>query len=65
MGLTLPSPASCACSTAEQCLGSPGHLQYLTVCLIAESLGSGPRNVQGKCPVLSHLNMIMIQMPEV
>lgn len=53
MGLTLPSPASCACSTAEQCLGSPGHLQYLTVLSDCWKLGKWTqkcRNVQGKRP---------------
>lgn len=63
MGLTLPSPASCACSTAEQCLGSPGHIQYLTVCLKAWEVD--PEMCKENVPILSHLNMIMIQMPEV
>lgn len=40
-------------------------MQYLTVCLLSESLGIGPENVQGKCMHFIPLQyMVMIQMSE-
>lgn len=40
-------------------------MQYLTVCLISESLEIEPENVQGKCTRFIPLQyMVMIQMPD-